>query len=402
MLHPIPMLICYFYPFFPFAWTKTALVHCLFQLYHEGTRSNSGEIALLIYKRGIKLSRNNIQWLENSLRVETLTPPPLSISHKPPISLHISECSCMSQNILSEASVDWCKVFSRLNVLSPHNSVSCPYVEEQVQSYHVEKVKQQSSLIDDEFNLIVENETIIAHKSIVSARSGKLAAGIRFSEARQDIPAERLSVHIDLPLTVARMLLSHIYTGSIAFGLKSGQLLCYQLLELALLAEEYLCPTLMLECEIRLLKYGRKCICPHCIAHNFGNRYIIDTPSSDLITFETALDVIAVAQQLEESASAPIYHSKEVDNIQNSTAPFHVAKLTAAAVILMNFKAVLCSRSFMRQTQSDGTDEYVMDVFCCENSILLLSMCLEELKHNALVSHTHQECHVVGDTMKES
>lgn len=356
----------------------------------------------MIYKRGIKLSRNNIQWLENSLRVETLTPPPLSISHKPPISLHISECSCMYQNILSEASVDWCKVFSRLNVLSPHNSVSCPYVEEQVQSYHVEKVKQQNSLIEDEFNLIVENETIIAHKSIVSARSGKLAAGIRFSEARQDIPAERLSVHIDLPLTLARMLLSHIYTGSIAFGLKSGQLLCYQLLELALLAEVYLCPTLLVECEIRLLKYGRKCICLHCMAHNFGNRYIIDTPSFDLITFETALDVIAVAQQLEESASAPIYHTKEVNNNQNSTAPFHVAKLTAATVILMNFKAVLSSRSFMRQTQSDGTDEYEMDVFGCENSILLLSMCLEELKHNTLVSHTHKECHVAGDTMKES
>jgi hypothetical protein len=255
---------------------------------------------------------------------------------------------------------------------------------------------------DDEFYLITKSGKILTHKSIVASKSGKLAAAIRFNEARRDDKHKYISVQTNLSDKDAAIMLAHIYHGSIVAGLKIGAIhQCHQLLELALLAEEYLCPTLLLECEMRLLKYrDRQCICPNCLADQRQNTGAEaedehDAPFYGLITAETALDVIAVAQQLEESSAT--YETKHI----KIGGPFVTVKRAAIEVILINFKAVISSRSFLQHTRynddkfsySDQDPEVTHGTD--EDSMMLLSMCLDELRYNPCTPKVEQT-HLAG------
>jgi hypothetical protein len=224
-------------------------------------------------------------------------------------------------------------------------------------------------------------------------------------------------------LLVAMMLLTHCYHGSIAFGLmKSPKKQCRQLLELALIAEEYMCPSLLLECELRLLmqvsfleKHSfAPCICPQCSSGVFQSKEQLLCPAGiqclekaklnlgdglslhcepvgvtlygcmssnengGLITPESGLDVLAVAQQLEQSSCQDFYRTEfyRSGTIYEShptiasyerwnqyaipaecvCAPFTAAKVMAVSIMLRNFPAVIKSESYLRQIKSDDDD----------------------------------------------
>ena len=182
--------------------------------------------------------------------------------------------------------MDWSYVL--IEVLWFHlrmNGVNCSWMKNTI-SYLLEKehVDYSSFLVEDEFFLVADGENLLAHKSIISAKSDKLAARIRFTKgsAKECPSADRLAVHVDLPLLVAKMLLCHCYHGSITFGLmKSPTKQCHQLLEMALVADEYLCPSLLLECKIRLLmQTSSRCeyICPYCSTAGISLEGQIDCP----------------------------------------------------------------------------------------------------------------------------
>jgi len=182
--------------------------------------------------------------------------------------------------------MDWSHVLTELPWFHLRmNGVNCSWMKN-ITSNSLEKehVDYSSFLAQDEFFLVVDGEKLLAHKSIVSAKSGKLAAQIRFTKGHlQERPSsDRLAVHVDLPLLAAKMLLSHCYHGSITFGwMKSSLKQCHQLLEMALVAEEYLCPSLLLECEIRLLMQTSsrcECICPYCSTGGISLKGQIDCP----------------------------------------------------------------------------------------------------------------------------
>lgn len=285
--------------------------------------------------------------------------------------------------------IDWSRVLPNLNVL-PTNNLRCPTLG---------RIIREQQLLDctlrkgDEFYLIVQNEQILAHKSILSAKSGKLAAAIRFNESRLVNEDDVMSIQLHISLADAKILLAHIYHGSILYGWKSGpELKCHQLLELALLAQEYLCPTLILECEMRLLGYGSKdCICHNCMIEkncleSDGESYIykIGGPCSSLITPQNALDVLAVAETF--AAHQGYYETKcsEKSLSTKITSPFIAAKIAAVKTILTHFKAVCDSDAFLRQTQDNQFDT-LSDVGVDESCTMLLSLCLGELKNNPLL-----------------
>jgi hypothetical protein len=204
-----------------------------------------------------------------------------------------------------------------------------------------------------------------------------------------------------------------------------------QLLELALVAEEYLCPSLLMEVEIRMLETkSNDCFCAYCSGaamppkdvstclvaneflaharqnigecHAFGVYFykatrIIASPS--LISPESALNVLAVAKQLELSSSsqngsyALKYTTKfqdiSIDDVGDNnagilTAPFLACKAAAAYALLRDFKLFM-QRANKRDDHDDiplitGEGEPGVD----ENCVLLLRTCLEELVQNQL------------------
>lgn len=335
-----------------------------------------GEIALFLFDRGYSnllssarfLSQRAIHWLHQCMSMYRLNMQlffmPESAQYKKEVCyfeaklekyciLNIFEKKTPINIVQPDADtdcMDWSYALSELPWFSHRfHRVNCRWMRTIVSnnSSTEEKISHKRHLADDEFYLVVEGTRLLAHKSIVSARSGKLAAHIRFVESHtnQSSCYDRLSVTVDIPLLAAMMLLSHCYHGSIAFGLmKSTVKQCTQLLEMALIAEEYLCPSLLLECELRLLmdkSYLEKhdynpCICMQCLGRvissekskvhmdferinhdecqssycEYAGFYIYETgpfmkssiDSAGLVTPENCLDVLAIAQQQEHSS----------------------------------------------------------------------------------------------------
>ncbi len=354
--------------------------------------------------------------------------------------------------------MDWSYVLSKLSWFSSRfHTVNCRWMRSILSKSSTEEtVANTKQLDEDEFYLVVGETKLLAHKSIVSARSGKLAAHIRFVESRVEESSNgaKISVNVKIPLLAAMMLLSHCYHGSIAFGLKKSLIKqCNQLMEMALIAEEYLCPSLLLECETRLLeKYDyNPCICRQCKgcrisseesevpydSQNFNSGdfksacceyngvYIYETEtfvktttdSTGLITPENCLDILAIAQQLEQSSCSQrdlyglkyCYSSATNDGFKSTSscgdisiddgkvihaefcalAPFAAAKMIAVWVMLRNFPAVVRSKAYLHQIDGGDDDKYLDEVDAAfikrpdaENvtlAIRLLQTCLEEL-----------------------
>eukprot|EP00584_Thalassiosira_punctigera_P022424 CAMPEP_0172563206 /NCGR_PEP_ID=MMETSP1067-20121228/99966_1 /TAXON_ID=265564 ORGANISM="Thalassiosira punctigera, Strain Tpunct2005C2" /NCGR_SAMPLE_ID=MMETSP1067 /ASSEMBLY_ACC=CAM_ASM_000444 /LENGTH=637 /DNA_ID=CAMNT_0013353605 /DNA_START=141 /DNA_END=2054 /DNA_ORIENTATION=+ len=457
-----------------------ALVASLFSLWREGGGLSSfGRCALVLYRRRAyhssravprHLSQHAMQWLENCLSMRCLVRPPVIKNNPmegyyfeaPLVKYHIPKGMLKSVNKDSH-SMDWSHVLAGLPWFNLRmNGVSCSWMHNISNPSEKKQVDCNTILAEDEFFLVVGGEKLLAHKSIVSSKSEKLAAHIRFTEGheREYSLEGRLSVHVDLPLLTAKMLLCHCYHGSIIFGLvKSPMKQCHQLLEMALIAEEYLCPSLLLECEIRLLMQPSfpSCICLHCSSgaisskehihcpirlqclekaqKNFDNdslllycepmgvyayktsTFIMSSSRNGLVTPESAIDVLAVAQQLEQSSSLrDLYTMKycrsgSIDD-PNSTmvmpsycgwdinvekdvgagciaVPFASVKMMAIWIMLRDFSEVIRSNSYLRQIKSDDDEDETAEVDASfgmeshaandEDAMLLLRTCLEEL-----------------------
>ena len=441
---------------------SAALVSSLFLLWQGKTSSLSyGRCALILYKRlSTFLSANSsrhlpqraLHWLANCISTRRLLPPPITKNdategyyfEAPLIRYRIP-------NIRAEGvDVTWSHVLARLPWF-PASGVYCDWTR--ALPFH----SLPRGLAEDEFYLVIGDERLLAHKSIVSAKSGKLAAQIRFTMANSDKgrAGNPLLVNVDLPLLVAKMLLCHCYHDSIAFGLPTLPLKhCHQLLELALVAEEYICPSLLLEIEMRLLMptSSPACICPHCCGispeeqpdcpialkclekakqnqycepagvYSYKTSNFISSQGG-LITPDSAIDVLAVAQQLDQSSSCrqelyalkycrsgsiedpkstvtmPSFGGWNIDVIKSIGAgcievPFAAAKTTAIGKMLRDFSAVITSDSYSRQIKSDVDDNAVIEAdnpFAeetqsgSEDATLLLQTCLEELARSALL-----------------
>jgi len=430
---------------------QSALAKALFLTWQTGD-FNIGRCCLVLYKRGVILSIMGLQWLEKCISMKRLVG--LSSSLDDSNSGYYFEAPLV-QYSLPKASLDtveainpyanvgtfmcWSHVLLELPWTNKF-SFNCKWIRNDTASDFDYDKFNTSHLLDDEFYLVVEDESLLLHKSIISARSGKLAAAIHFMEAQGRYNAEdgKLCVRVDLPILLAKMLVYHIYHGSISFGLSASPLKrSEQLLELALVAEEYLCPSLLMEVEMRMLETkSNDCFCAYCsgaamspkddstcpiaieLLERAGQNMSECHPSgvyfykasrfnaSSLISPGSAVNVLAVAQQLDQSSSAQNgsyalkfttkYESVastdiDVEGDKNAgvlTAPFLACKIAASYTLLRDFKLFMAQANTQDDNDGDGDDIPLLaggrDSTVDESCILLLRTCLEELAQNPL------------------
>lgn len=145
--------------------------------------------------------------------------------------------------------------------------VICPWMRD---ALPLKPVKDEKYLHDrDICYLIVEGKRLRAHKSILSKKSAKFEAAFRFADMRSADTEDSsyvTEVELDLSLRYVRLLIVHCYHGSLVTGLSSNRTEFVQdLLQLFFIAEEFLCASLALECEMRLLSATPyTCFCFNC------------------------------------------------------------------------------------------------------------------------------------------
>ena len=126
---------------------------------------------------------------------------------------------------------------------------------------------------EDQCIILLQGKHFIGHESILSSKSHKFEAAIRFakmSSSNEDNDSTaRTELDLEISPSTLRLLICHIYHGSIVMGLSvDRKVCCEQLIDLYTVAEEYLCPSLKLECEMRLVsKNPYQCFCWHCCSN---------------------------------------------------------------------------------------------------------------------------------------
>ena len=212
---------------------------------------------------------------------------------------------------------------------------------------------------------------------------------------------------------------------------------CEQLLELALVAEEYLLPSLITEVEMRLLDTkGNDCFCAYCSGASLSPCDAVECPvtrqcltlaeenimptgvyfqkashsntisQSSLISPGSSLSVLAVSQQLEQSSSSQsgsyiLKYTKCQESVVNSCidvekdvnagtidTPFLACKAVAVYTLLREFKVFM----HLANTESDDIPTLIdieNDSGLDETHILLLRTCLEELAQSPFRKDFH-------------
>ena len=295
----------------------------------------------------------------------------------------------------------WSSVLSSIPWVWAYNDslICCGWWLEKVQA-----VSGTSEIVDssDVCYLLVGQDRLLAHKSILSSKSKKLAAAFRFSSLKQSDGHKCDEVQLDISIRMLVFFMQHCYHGSIFFGLSTDiNVCCRELMELSLIADEYICPSLLAECEMRLISSKpHVCFCWCCcttvesIAEREADAFALSSNSiecefsvctpSKLITARTAFSILLLSHQL-----APCHSGYEikVDGVGPTTfrvgypvcQPFVVAKLIALKAILLEFRACQEGESYLdycHQLQSDGETIYAQEEF---KTLALLKNCLDEI-----------------------
>lgn len=326
---------------------------------------------LSLYKYGSKLSDSNFFRLQRSLADDRL----LVNNGDVVVASEVSNNDvCFETHYSHPVRVDrvgridksyWCKQFAQLQWFREDatNATSklymyCSWMKEAL------AVDNANDIDDDDFAgemclLCVGTEKLLVHAKILSRKSAKLDAAIRFA-ALQDNERDEdgaIDLTIDAPLHLIKLFLQHCYIGSIVVGLPpEPHCLVETLLELALLADEYLCPSLLQECELRLLSPNlSRCYCVNCcnttspvsdrVGRSDDREAVINClcrvqKKSVLIDAESAADIIAVGRDegiastgYQVRAFLPTNKQAECLSLQ----PFAAASFNAARVLLQNF-----------------------------------------------------------------
>lgn len=270
--------------------------------------------------------------------------------------------------------------------------INCPWISLQIK----DRTRKYTATIerDDKCFLLCGENSLIAHKSILK-RSSKLEAAIRFAEMTDDGSRGCTELKLDISFDLLRLFIQHCYHGSMVFGLSLNEsICCQQLLDLNQLGQEYLCPSLSLECEMRLLSRDPfQCFCWNCCKKvenaqdicQFTCHYDIKGPSKLL----NAGNLLIVASQLDEpnhlQNSYTIYLiDAEKRMVDMSFSPLKALSFMSWVSMLLNFMDVLKSDSYLsvyHSTLSEYSekDRHSEDLECYGDKIgiLLLQNCID-------------------------
>lgn len=257
--------------------------------------------------------------------------------------------------------------------------------------HHAESSGDDVIPVPDVILICEDGDRILAHSDALIAKSAKLAAAINFSTMARSKDIHQIEV--SMSRDECQRMLQHIYYGSIVASLpENAQELTTALLDLVLIGEEFICPGLVQECEMRLLsRRPRRCVCSQCNrAKEDCWSYRAAGPSA-LITPDTALDVLAIAQH-----GYNAYHGSEHGYQINigwyrtftslwtpmipsiSIGPLEALKEAALRCLLLDFDAVSRTSSFLQHQESSETSQ---------QAEWLLHSCLEEYASSPATSY---------------
>jgi hypothetical protein len=271
------------------------------------------------------------------------------------------------------------------------------------------KAPGSTPLNEDLFALVTDGGAqFLAHGSIMSQKSAKLAAAVRFATMNQAEATDGITeIPVGIDPRLCQLMLQHMYHGSISFGWsRSSEQNTRDILELLFVAEEFLCPSLVQECEMRLLSASpTSCFCWSCaktVRHVKCNEKLVECMyfvdgSCQLVTAKTALDILAILEHLEtmemeyslhvtplpSSAMAYVQPSQAWScfdkNAWKSTRAIVSLKDSAICAILNAFCAVLESDAYRESIDVNEVDNSDNPSEGMPPESLLLQMCLDEL-----------------------
>jgi hypothetical protein len=270
-----------------------------------------------------------------------------------------------------------------------------PWVKEKSKSMHcacrwvrengaisLDCIRERNSVYEKEVVLICteDGSRFTVHPSVVSIKSGKIESAIRFAEMRRssddDSVSDTLEVPIDGPSNLINSLLQHIYHGSVFLWSSvndhgDDKSLCLFLLELMMFAEECLCPSLVQECEMRILSANpRMCACWSCCqAVTYNPKlnsceclyYFMGRGRRNLINAETVLSILGVTDYAGDARGYNLYYrvidervNGDFNDLKGTSASFRgMSGLRDMAVryILKEFQSVIESESFSEHSE---------------------------------------------------
>ena len=306
----------------------------------------------------------------------------------------------------------WTEVLLHFSWMQEEDDIQCTWILTQQRLSGINRMPPSSEHLETVI-LIGRNCRFVAHSWILSQKCAKLEAAIRFAKISND--EGPIEINVDLTARQCKWFLQHMYSGSLLSGWGPRSDTCDDLFELALLAQEFLCPSLLQECEMRLLTSNvSQCFCwSCCLALRQSGTNSAQClcraqagPSKVLVGNKT-LDALALAQQLggyfaneyrikfSPTHKYPSYSGDSFGHAWNNydsnacmlTTPFTAAKELAIRNMLLDYPEVLNSESFLSQVKSmiddsDATEPFVNQALQAE--VMLLQLCLDELAGSAM------------------
>lgn len=248
----------------------------------------------------------------------------------------------------------------------------------------VERIGSTSCALTDlqEPDVIIacnDGKTLLAHRTVLG-QSQKLQAAIRFVSMRDEhskkddiTSCDTITLKVDLAYSICRQLLIHMYHGSLLLDERPADPheFCLQMFELIVVADEYICTSLIRECILRLLATADmfdRCYCRHCQGGNTRRSgdgkyryctYHVAGPSH-LITAALALDVLAIAQHVswcpdnDDDLNDNVIPSLQQSTITTKRTKSLINHLREVALsqAICDFGAVIRSQTFTEQFEN--------------------------------------------------
>ncbi len=384
-----------------------ALVESLIRA-HLNRKYSDFSKAIVLYEKIGKLRDEYLSRLQNGLRTGNLTLAPYqprkwcffaTYRHSRPGRLDCDR-SALTETSLSLLQLPWFHAeFSK-------GECFCPWMSSNSENDH-----SPLHLVPKDALTLIANDgsRFLVHAPTMSEKSEKIASALRFARMKSGDDAfdEVTTLEFDIAPDFVVLMIQHMYHGSIFFGWANldNSVMCRYLLELMIIAEEFLMPSLVQEIEMRLMSSEpKKCFCWDCCqvcrytASDDGKEeaeclFFIDG-SSRLINRDTAVDVLSLtdfiggldykifmAQIAMEFCVQPenmwaIYDREATDqNLWKFKTALGFLRNVAILTILKEFAHVVKCPDFFIANEGDQRDESQKHV--------LLQICLDELRNNS-------------------
>lgn len=365
----------------------SALSHMHFLRESPNDAKSAAQTALVLYQRGTTLDSFHLQLLEDSLKASSLKLIEKSTPHerrKRDSPLRPGHNSNAGDNEYRNTRKEF---------------LSLPWVQCVVKSKNqlCELMTTDSAPLRVRPRVLVkanDGGTFLVHDEVFADRCDKLAGSIRFAKASRQFQDNDVEVETGISSQQCRWLIEHVYCGSMISSLPASRVECCEtLLELYLVAEEFLCSSLMKECEMRLVapeELYNSCFCLDCWSRQTVEMNLspFHGHHSFLITEETVLNVLSLLTELRSETHR---FENATYNIQIKTESAFLEYPPMEYLWEVTTRFIIGRFGKIRNSESWSTHiELVEQGSSMELSLSFLQFCVEEMAEQVCVSRAQK------------